>query len=329
MAGKASSTRAQSPDLFSLEDGSEVQTPQSKASPIRASQSESGLRIALREALEAQEHYKQKAQTFSEALLRETRRSDRLQHEKDQLLSAYEKLHEKSNLFQAEFEELRSQKANLESRNVLLQQELKRSAHSSPHTTPSYQAIEGKEAGTVLQYLALVQERLEACPELRTLYRGRVPVSVDLRVAVGSGDCESVLVKVLQVMSDFVAFHSDFRPRKEVEESVEKLATGTQTTLDRSIATEKPINHFLPSADISSSLDSKASSSREQHLHIVSSLNRHSSRLDQLTQQLAASQLLLRTQRPYYDASFSQHSSPQEAGSGRARRTGYHSSKLV
>lgn len=316
----SSSTVAQSPDLFSMEGGSEVQ---SKALSRRASQSESGLQLSLREALEAQEHYKQKAQTFSEALLRETRRSDRLQHEKDQLLTNYRKLQEKFDLFQAEFEEICSQKANLESRNVHLQQELKRSARSSPQAAPYYQETEEKDSHTVLQYLDLVLERLEACPELRTLYRGRVPVSVDLRAAVCSGESMCVLGKVLQVMSDFVAFHSHLGPRKAVEESVEKLATGTQTTLDRSLTTEKPIEPFLPQADITSSLDFHASFHREQHFHIISSLNRHSSRLDQLTQQLAASQLLLRTQRPYYDASFSQHSSSQETG------TGCHSRKIV
>lgn len=338
-----SSRAGRSPDLFSLEDGSSAlpttQGKQSGKGSRRTSQTEGGLREALKEALEAQEHFRQKAQAFSEALMRETRRSERLQHEKETLLKGFEKLQENLSAFSAELEELRSQKANLESRNVHLTHELKRSALSSPPALHRYlPPIEDNDAATVLQYLALVVERLEACPELRALYQGRVPATVDLAVAVSSGESMSVLTKILQVMSDFIAFYGDFGQKRGLDDSVEKLATGTQTTLDRSIDAENPAARLLPAHDISSSLNSSSSlrlqsspSSREQHFHLVSNLNRHSTRLDELTKQLAASQKLLRTQRPYYDASFSQRTSKPEASSGseKGKKTGYHSSKTA
>ena len=332
-----SSRAGRSPDLFSWEDGSSaLPTTQGKLSgkgSRRTSQTEGGLREALKEALEAQEHFRQKAQAFSEALTRETRRSERLQQEKEKLLKGFEKMQENLSAFQAEVEELRSQKANLESRNVHLTHELKRSALSSSPPLHRYlPSIEDSDAATVLQYLALVVERLEACPELRALYQGRVPVTVDLAVAVSSGESMSVLTKILQVMSDFISFYGDFGQKRGVDDSVEKLATGTQTTLDRSIITESPA--LLPSHDASSSSSlhlPSSPSNREQHFHLVSNLNRHSTRLDELTKQLAASQKLLRTQRPYYDASFSQRTSKQDASSGseKGKKTGYHSSKTA
>lgn len=291
--------------------------------PGKLSKSSSQSETGLKETVEALEHFKQKAHTFSEALMRETRRSERLQQEKDQLQSVVEKLHEEFAALQAELDELRSQKAALEERNIRLGQELKRPSKSSL-PFPRYFTKPDENTSVIVQYLDLVLERLEATPELKALYVGRVPLTTDLKIAVSQGETGTVLRKMMQVMSDFLAFYLDSERPKCIESTPEKLTTGTQTTIDRSILTEQPVEVPFTASEISSSIDSH--SSHHQHIRLMTSLNRHSSRLDELTRQLAASQQLLRTQRTHHSSLLDYSQRGSKLGE-RNRQTGYHSSR--
>lgn len=101
-----------------------------------------------------------------------------------------------------------NQRVRDELRRIQSQQYLQKAAFTNP------QSSEGDYLIHCLEHVASVLER---SPDLRVLYHGRVSNTEELLVAVSSGRLHYALLKVVQVLSDFVAMYAD-PPARAVED---------------------------------------------------------------------------------------------------------------
>ena len=275
------------------------------------------MKQALQESIASRDYLQQKVKLFQEALSQETKRNDRIEHENDKLVRENARLREEMSAQFAELQETLNQKAHLEARNIELSRQVAKT-RSSPELKPerpleSFEVAGGvsiPEEAEIVRYLSFVVETADSVPDLRVLFQGRVHSTAELREALSSGRFSLLILRLLQVLSDFIVYYSD----KQQPELGGKLSQCTQTTVDRSVVTEGAHQHSpsVSSAvveagpktifklkhspvDVERTLSPRFHSSPdeytrlyEEHRTLLSSLNSQSDRLSKLNSQLSA-----------------------------------------